>query len=97
MKGVALAPAIAFLGVDGVQKDIKFQRPPSTGVIVNGEEVATLPFITEPHKHGNQTIISAVNMGTENVFAGGKRIARQGDFCDCGHRIITYSSNVKVP
>ena len=96
MKGVALAPAIAFLGGD-VQNDIRFQRPPSTGVIVNGEEVATLPFTSQPHRHGNQTIVSSVNMGTENVFAGGKRIARQGDSCDCGHQIITYSPNVRVP
>ena len=96
MKGVALAPAIAFLGGD-VQNDTKFNRPPSTGVIVNGELVATVPFITLPHRHGNQTIISAVNVGTETVFAGGKSIARQGDACDCQHKIITYSPNVKVP
>tara|TARA_Y100001972_G_scaffold83048_1_gene101048 strand:+ start:2254 stop:2544 length:291 start_codon:yes stop_codon:yes gene_type:complete len=96
LKGVALAPSIATLEGD-VQRDTGFQRTASTGVFVNGQEIATLPFITLPHRHGNQTIISVVNVGTTNVFAGGKQIARADDSAQCGHRIITYSPNVKVP
>ena len=93
MKGVARMN-------DRVGPDAIINHVPSTGVLVNGQNIAVLNSGVSPHQHGNQTVIAFMAEGCSTVTAGGQLVCREGDAAShgvCGHTILVGSPNVKVP
>lgn len=73
----------------------KLEHSGSTGVLVNGQEVAVLGVRVQCHAHGNTTVCSTIIMGSPTVFAGGKPVVRMNDQALCGHKVIVASPNVR--
>lgn len=67
----------------------------STGVLVNGREIAVLGVRVQCHRHGNQEICTEVNTGSSRVFVRGKAVVRMGDGTRCGHAVSSASNNVR--
>lgn len=74
----------------------KLEHSGSTGVLVNGQEIAVGGVRVECHQHGNQTVCSTIITGSPTVFAGGKSVIRMNDQALCGHKVIIASPNVRA-
>ncbi len=92
MKGVAR------LFVDWTDGFAPIQFGPDTNVYVNGVTVAVEGSNVACHQHGDTTVCqSKLQIGCPDVRAGGRGILRHNDQATCQHKIITSSTNVRVP
>ena len=89
-----MASSVARIG-DLTDGPAELEHSGSTGVLVNGQEVAVLGVRVQCHQHGNNTVCSTIITGSPTVFAGGKPMVRLNDQALCGHKVIVGSANVR--
>jgi uncharacterized Zn-binding protein involved in type VI secretion len=68
---------------------------PNRSLKVNGYSVACLGDSIAPHGEGIHAS-AVITEASSGMFVDGKRVARKGDACSCGHVIDTGSENTFV-